>query len=94
MRLSDYLGDSKLSGKLMLAVQRAVVSQFTETDWLELGYETGEHDYIEWHHRLLRSLRFGDDDYGACVFQVLKYFSEQAPDALLNRPEFGGGPLG
>lgn len=82
MTLCDFLFDTKFAGKLMLALQRAVTSQFTETDWMELGYETGEHDYIQCHNRLLRSLRFGDDDYGACVFQVLKYFSEQNIDAL------------
>ena len=49
---------------------------------MELGYETGALEYIQGHNRLLRSLRFGDDDYGACVFQVLTYFSEQDPDAL------------
>ena len=82
MALSDYLFDTKFAGKLMLALQRAVSSQFTETDWMELGYETSEHDYIQRHPRLLRSLRFGDDDYGAAVFQVLKYFSEQNSEAL------------
>lgn len=66
----------------MLALQRAVASQFTETDWIELGYETGEQEFIQSHGRLLRSLRFGDDDYGACVFKVLKNFSEQNINAL------------
>lgn len=82
MTLSDHLFDTRFAGKLMLALQRAVASQFTEADWMELGYETGVHEYIQRHNRLLRSLRFGDDDYGACVFQVLKYFSEQNLVAL------------
>lgn len=82
MALTDHLCDNKIASKLMLALQRAVASQFTETDWMELGYETGEHEYIQSHSRLLRSYRFGDDDYGACVFQVLKHFSEQNHDAL------------
>lgn len=82
MTLSDHLFDTKFSGKLILALQRAVSSQFTETDWIEFGYETGEHEYIQRHSRLLRSLRFGDDDYGASVFQALKYLSEQNPGAL------------
>lgn len=82
MTLINHLFDTKFAGKIMLTLQRAVASQFTETDWMELGYETGEYEYIQWHGRLLRSLRFGDDDYGASVFQVLKYFSEQNPNAL------------
>lgn len=59
-----------MSGKLMLALQRAVSDQFTQTDWEELGYETGEHNYITGHPRLTRSLYFGDEDYGACVVSV------------------------
>lgn len=80
--MTDLLFDTKFAGRLILALQRAVSSQFTETDWMELGYQTGEDEYIQGHGRLLRSLRFGDDDYGACVFQVLKYFADQSPDAL------------
>lgn len=80
--LSEYLFDTKFAGRLILALRRAVAAQFTETDWMELGYETGQHDYIQSHARLLRSLHFGDDDYGDCVFQVLKYFSEQDPAVL------------
>lgn len=77
-----------MSGKLMLALQRAVSDQFTQTDWEELGYETGEHDYITGHQRLMRSLYFGDEDYGACVFQALRYFADHkaaAIEALLKR---------
>lgn len=66
----------------MLALQRAVSRQFTQSDWDELGYQTGEHDYITGHPRLRRSLHFGDDDYGDCVFQVLRYFSSRRPSAI------------
>ena len=58
MTLSDHLFDTKFAEKLMLALQRTVSSQFTETDWMEPGYETGEHEYIQCHSRLLRSLRW------------------------------------
>ena len=81
-----------MSGKLMLALQRAVSGQFTQTDWEELGYETGEHDYITGHQRLMRSLYFGDEDYGACVFQALRYLAEHnaaAIEVLLKRKKFG-----
>lgn len=72
----------------MLALQRAVSDQFTQTDWEELGYETGEHDYIAGHQRLMRSLYFGDEDYGSCVFQALRYFADHnaaAIEVLLKR---------
>lgn len=77
-----------MSGKLILALQRAVSDQFTQTDWEELGYETGEHDYIAGHQRLMRSLYFGDEDYGACVFQALRHFADHntaAIEVLLKR---------
>jgi len=77
------LQDAVWRGPLMLAMQRAIVDEFNVTDWHELGYLTGQHDYIQGHDRLLRSLRFSDDDYGACVFQVLQYFADYRQQALL-----------
>ncbi|EOX2979063.1 abortive infection family protein [Pseudomonas aeruginosa] len=68
----------------MLAMQRAIVSEFNATDWHELGYLTGFHDYIRGHARLLRSLGFGDDDYGACVFQALEFFINNDMRALVS----------
>ncbi len=67
----------------MLAMQRAIVAEFNATDWHELGYLTGFHDYIQGHGRLLRSLGFGDDDYGACVFQALQHFANHGARALV-----------
>lgn len=82
MTLRDRLFDKRFTGRLLLALQRALVAEFTAGDWAELGCETGEHEYIQGHGRLLRSLSFGDEDYGNCVFQVLTYFTQQNPDAL------------
>lgn len=76
-------------GPLMLAMQRALVSEFNATDWHELGYLTGFHDYIRGHDRLLRSLSFGDEDYGACVFQVLSHFAGHDTRALVAVIEHG-----
>lgn len=74
--------DTKARGKVILALQRAVVKQFTETDWTEFGYTSGQHDFIRGHGRLMRSLHFGDDDYGACVFQALEHFANYDADAI------------
>jgi hypothetical protein len=82
MDIRDALRDPNMSGKLILALQRAIIDQFKITDWEELGYETGEHDYITNHERLRRSLYFGDDDYGACVFQALRHFAARNPAAI------------
>ena len=81
----DYyqLEDSTWMGPLILSIQKAIVMAFTSGDWRELGYLTGQQDYIQNHSRLLRSLGFGDDDYGDCVFQVLRYFTHQAPQSVM-----------
>lgn len=82
--VNDHLlNDSAWRGPLMLAMQRAIVAEFNATDWHELGYLTGFHDYIQGHARLLRSLGFGDDDYGACVFQALQFFANNDARALV-----------
>jgi hypothetical protein len=82
MLSQDLLFDSKLRGRLMLALQKAIVATFNKGDWHELGHSTGQYDYIVHHQRLLRSLSWGDEDYGACVFEALRYFAERDFDAL------------
>lgn len=79
----QLLEDSAWRGSVMLAMQRAILAEFNATDWHELGYLTGFHDYIRGHARLLRSLGFGDDDYGACIFQVLEYLANNDIRALV-----------
>jgi len=74
--------DTDDAGQLMVAVQRAIVEGFTEGDWTEFAYQTGTQDYVLLHERLLRSLKWGDDDYGPCVFQALQYLLGNNPDAL------------
>ncbi|MBQ23885.1 abortive infection family protein [Alcanivorax sp.] len=65
--------DSKLRGKVVLALQKAIVETFDAADWKEVGYKAGQIDYIRGHSRLLRSLSWGDDDYGSCVFQAIEF---------------------
>jgi hypothetical protein len=45
--------------------------------WDELGLITNTREIIQSHSRLLRSLYFGDDDYGSCVSAVLEQILEQ-----------------
>jgi len=69
----EHIGnDDRLMRRVVLAVQKAIVHSFSATNWHELGYKTGFEEYIQRHDRLLRSMRFGDDDYGACVFDTVK----------------------
>jgi hypothetical protein len=57
--------------KALVACKRCIEATFTESDWIELGYLTSSSTIVSNHPRLLRSLGFGDDDYGACVLDVL-----------------------
>jgi hypothetical protein len=87
--IDDYMLDPKKRGKLMFTLQRATHSEFKIDDWKEFGYESGQHDYIHRHDRLLRSLYFGDDDYRDCVFQALELFANTDPaliELLINHP--------
>lgn len=90
MTLDEYTIDSKKRGVLILALRKAIVSEFTVEDWREFGYLCGESDYIQRHDRLLRSLHWRDPDYGDCVLQALERFSREgwdAVDQLINHPK-------
>lgn len=64
----------------LVALKRAIEETFKREDWIELGYTTNTYEAIENHPRLLRSLFFGDEDYGACVFGMLKHILDKAPE--------------
>jgi len=50
-----------------LAVGRCLIAMMDVSRWTELGLLTDTTERIDNHPRLVRSLRFGDDDYEACV---------------------------
>lgn len=56
---------------VQLAVGRCLVAEMDARRWRELALLTGTQETIEGHDRLLRSLRFGDEDYGDCVYSVV-----------------------
>ena len=64
-----------------LAVGRCLAAEMDDGGrWTELALLTDTEQLINSHPRLLRSLRFGDDDYEACVFSVV-------PDLLNERSD-------
>lgn len=88
--LDEYTIDPKKRGALILALRRAIVSEFTVEDWREFGYLSGHSDYIQRHDRLLRSLHWQDPDYGDCVLQALERFTREGwdvVDQLINHPK-------
>lgn len=64
--------DNVISGKDLIKLKNMVVSNFTQSNWIELGVLTGFQSEIENHSRLLRSLSFGDDDYEGLAFSFLR----------------------
>ena len=64
----------------LVGLKNRIAKSFTESDWSDLGALTGHLDRIQSHHRLLRSMRFGDDDYEAHVMTILREVVEEDPD--------------
>jgi hypothetical protein len=69
-------------GKHLIALKRRIESNFNAGHWEELGLLTGLSKVIDGHPRLLRSLSFGDEDYGGNVLSVLRTIVEKYPKQL------------
>jgi len=68
---SDEVRNDVNANKVILAVANAIEAKFGRADWIELGMLTDSRDVIENHGRLLRSLHWDDDDYRACILDVV-----------------------
>ena len=64
---------SRRRDALVLAIKEAILERFDDSDWKDLGYLTGASQYVNNHPRLLRSYRFGDDDYPGNVLDALEH---------------------
>lgn len=80
----------KSRNKLILTLKRAIEANFSASDWKELGYMTGTQEYVMGHPRLLRSLAWGDEDYGSCVFGALEHILNGDPENLELLLEYRG----
>src|SRR5206468_902210 len=61
----------------IVAVKERIERSFTASDWQSVGLLTNHEVLIATHPRLLRSLSFGDDDYGDCILKVLKVIATE-----------------
>ena len=61
--------------------------------WLELGYATGTRAWIVEHPRLLRSLDWGDPDYGPNVIAAVEHILVQHSDNVQVLLEYRNGVL-
>ena len=63
---------SKLTGPELIQLKNAVVEDFDESNWRELGALTNTLDEVERHPRLLRSLSWRDPDYDGLALVFLR----------------------
>jgi hypothetical protein len=66
----------------IIAARERVAANFGEENWAEVGLLTQSTDLIEGHHRLLRSLSWGDEDYSGNVLVVLRQIVERNRQTL------------
>jgi hypothetical protein len=69
-------------GKKIIALRQRVVANFDASNWEEVGLLTGHSSTIDRYPRLLRSLNWGDEDYGGNVLGVLRRIAEKDPKAF------------
>lgn len=68
--------------KKVAVITKYIQESFSESDWHALGQLTGQLKKISNHPRLLRSLSYGDDDYGSNVAEVLDTIFSTSSDAI------------
>jgi hypothetical protein len=69
-------------GQQILMLAKAIQSTFSTSEWTEIGYITSSDEWIDSHPRLLRSLRWEDDDYKGHVLDAVKYVLHTDTDNL------------
>lgn len=69
-------------GKHLIEIKRRIASTFNSSHWEELGLLTGMSEVISGHHRLLRSLSFGDEDYAGNILDVLQIMVQRDPTVI------------
>ena len=73
---------SKLSGPELIQLKNAVVEDFDDSNWRELGALTNTIDEVERHPRLLRSLSWRDPDYDGLALVFLRRMIGQNDENL------------
>jgi hypothetical protein len=82
--------DRRRRNTLVVAIHRAVVACFNDSDWRSLGYQTDTLEWVEGHHRLLRSLSWGDEDYSGHALSAITEMLKADPvnlQVMLDTPK-------
>lgn len=74
-------GNAEMNSALLF-IKKQVMDHFGEEQWQDIGLLTNNVELINSHPRLLRSLGFGDDDYGGHVVNVLHQIATDDPANL------------
>ena len=61
----------------ILAVSAAAASALNSSEWKEISYLTDTVDFVDNHHRLLRSLNWGDSDYKEHVIDTIAHILQK-----------------
>jgi hypothetical protein len=67
----------------LVRLKDRIVSNANYETWYDIGLLTDCDDLISEHHRLLRSLHFGDEDYGGNVAEVLQLIAYRDEGKIL-----------
>lgn len=78
----------KYNGSLILDLKRRIEEDFTSSNWEEVGLLTDCSHIVSSHPRLLKSLHFGDQDYGGNIISVLRAMDDHNPNALNSIKDF------
>jgi len=68
--------------KKVSVIAKYARENFSHSDWHTFGQIIGRLKDITDHPRLLRALSFGDDDYEACILEVLNKVLSESPIAV------------
>ena len=69
-------------GKHIIGMRQRIVANFEAENWEEIGLLTGHSKLINGYPRLLRSLHWHDEDYGANVLGLLRKLAETDLEAV------------
>lgn len=75
--------------QVILLLGDAIKETFNDSDWTKIGYLTGIHEWINGHARLLRSLRWGDDDYEGHVLDAVARMLKLDPSNQRRLTDYG-----
>ncbi len=78
----------------VLQLKEQIAKHFTSSHWQDIALLTDSSELINNHHRLLRSLSFGDEDYEGHVTQVLLDIVRKDPSNLQEISDYVHNKLG